>query len=645
MAQSIIKQGWITKQGGSFKSWKKRLFVLYPTKIAYFTNKKNFQKRNEKGQIPIQGARAAEYTWEKTKRSHKGKFYFQIYHDTGRVYIVSSTSEIDRKDWITKINTTSEKFRKQNKQKYGVGDIQFLEEIGRGAFGSVSKALYSSTKEIVAIKKVPIDENDDEIEELVKEIAIMKNLINPNIVRYYDTYFMETHLWIVMEYCGGGSLDDIIKLTKTTLNEDQIISVVKSALEGLAYLNKKNKMHRDIKAGNILMSDECVAKLTDFGVSAQVTESKKRNTVIGTPYWMPPEMIQEVGYGLNGDIWSLGITILEMAEGEPPLTNIHPMRAIFLIPNRPAPTFKEPKKWSKGLNDLLKQCLQKDPDLRPTADKLLLHPIFKRCKSTKQTFSELIEKSKILREKKKKKKKKNSSSSRSGTTSTSGSGSGSGSETSSGTDSGTGTTSSSGTGSGTTSSSENEDNVGYGTTVIKKVSKSRTSSGSGSGTGSGTTSSSGDNGYGYGTTVIKKKDSSTESSSSSSDSDDEIDGFSTTVIKPKKVKKKKTKEDEQPDFMKHVQKEQSAKRKKDLLSAEQLEEQATKEILQNYNELGEMELKSLLLMIKKQMNKEINLINERFNQKMDPIRILIKQKKEKEKKLTTSQWSPLYSKK
>ncbi|KAJ3436809.1 serine/threonine-protein kinase hippo [Anaeramoeba flamelloides] len=273
--------------------------------------------------------------------------------------------------------------------------FEIVDKLGEGSYGSVHQAI-TKTGQIVAIKKVPIEEDIDSI---IKEISIMKQCDHHRLVKYYDSYFLDNELWIVMEYCGGGSVADIIEFSEVTFNEDQIASIVKSILEGLVYFHSQKKIHRDIKAGNVLLTDSGEAKLCDFGVSGQLSDNMaKRKTVIGTPYWMAPEIIQEVGYDYKVDIWSLGITILELAEGQPPLSEIHPLRAIFLIPNNPSPTFQNQTKWSKNCLDFLSKCLQKDPNERWGAQELLKHPFIVNAKSTKKTLAALIEKTKISKQ-------------------------------------------------------------------------------------------------------------------------------------------------------------------------------------------------------------------------------------------------------
>ncbi|XP_015254143.1 PREDICTED: serine/threonine-protein kinase 4-like [Cyprinodon variegatus] len=256
--------------------------------------------------------------------------------------------------------------------------LDVLEKLGEGSYGCVFKANHKETGEIVAIKQVPVE---SDLQEIIKEISIMQQCNSPHVVRYYGSYFKNSDLWIVMEYCGGGSVLDIIRLRNKTLSEDEIATVLHSTLKGLEYLHFMRKIHRDIKAGNILLNTEGQAKLADFGVAGQLTDTMaKRNTVIGTPFWMAPEVIQEIGYNCGADIWSLGITAIEMAEGKPPYADIHPMRAIFMIPTNPPPTFRNPDHWSPDFLDFVKKCLVKNPENRATATQLLQHPFIKSAK-------------------------------------------------------------------------------------------------------------------------------------------------------------------------------------------------------------------------------------------------------------------------
>ncbi|XP_028027806.1 serine/threonine-protein kinase 3 isoform X2 [Bombyx mandarina] len=268
-------------------------------------------------------------------------------------------------------------------------------KLGEGSYGSVYKALHKESGQVLAIKQVPVD---TDLQEIIKEISIMQQCDSPYVVKYYGSYFKNTDLWIVMEYCGAGSVSDIMRLRKKTLSEDEIATILCDTLKGLEYLHRRRKIHRDIKAGNILLNTEGHAKLADFGVAGQLTDTMaKRNTVIGTPFWMAPEVIQEIGYDCVADIWSLGITALEMAEGKPPYGDIHPMRAIFMIPTKPPPSFREPDQWSSEFIDFVSQCLIKNPEDRATAEFLLAHEFIGNAKQP-SILSTMIAEARELRE-------------------------------------------------------------------------------------------------------------------------------------------------------------------------------------------------------------------------------------------------------
>lgn len=257
--------------------------------------------------------------------------------------------------------------------------FDIISKLGEGSYGSVFKALHKDSKQILAIKQVPVD---TDLQEIIKEISIMQQCDSPYVVKYYGSYFKNTDLWIVMEYCGAGSVSDIMRLRKKILTEEEIGTILCDTLKGLEYLHLRKKIHRDIKAGNILLNNEGHAKLADFGVAGQLTDTMaKRNTVIGTPFWMAPEVIQEIGYDCVADIWSLGITALEMAEGKPPYGDIHPMRAIFMIPTKPPPTFRDSELWSPQFIDFVSRCLVKSPEKRATASELLHSDFIANCKS------------------------------------------------------------------------------------------------------------------------------------------------------------------------------------------------------------------------------------------------------------------------
>ncbi|CAB3399892.1 unnamed protein product [Caenorhabditis bovis] len=272
-----------------------------------------------------------------------------------------------------------------NRQPEEVFDI--VGKLGEGSYGSVHKAIHKETNHILAIKKVPVD---TDLQEIIKEISIMQQCKSKYVVKYYGSYFKNSDLWIVMEYCGAGSVSDIMRARRKPLSEQEISAVLRDTIKGLQYLHDLKKIHRDIKAGNILLNTDGCAKLADFGVAGQLTDTMaKRNTVIGTPFWMAPEVIEEIGYDTKADIWSLGITAIEMAEGRPPYSDIHPMRAIFMIPTKPPPTFKKADEWSTEFNDFIKCCLVKKPDERKTASKLCEHPFILNA-SPSELLQEMI---------------------------------------------------------------------------------------------------------------------------------------------------------------------------------------------------------------------------------------------------------------
>ncbi|EKX51664.1 hypothetical protein GUITHDRAFT_66089, partial [Guillardia theta CCMP2712] len=263
------------------------------------------------------------------------------------------------------------------------------EKIGEGSFGSVYRAIDNKTGQNVAVKILP---SDSDMSPLEREIEILKQCDSPYIVRYLGSYIKDNDLWISMEYCNAGSVSDVMEAMNITLDEDQISSICRAALCGLEYLHGQRKIHRDIKAANIMLNDKGEAKLADFGVAARYSSTySKRNTVVGTPFWMAPEVIQMADYDGLADIWSLGITAIEMAEGAPPRADMHPFRAIFLIPKSEPPTLKEPERWSPEFNEFLSMCLEKDPSLRPNPTHLLQHPFVKKGENKHNLLASLVQ--------------------------------------------------------------------------------------------------------------------------------------------------------------------------------------------------------------------------------------------------------------
>ncbi|KAF7696912.1 mitogen-activated protein kinase kinase kinase kinase 6 [Silurus meridionalis] len=256
-------------------------------------------------------------------------------------------------------------------------DYELIHRIGSGTYGDVFKARDIRTSVIAAIKVVKLDAGDD-ISSIQQEITMMKDCMHKNIVAYFGSYLRNNKLWICMEFCGGGSLQDIYHVTGP-LKERQIAYVCRETLQGLHYLHLMGKMHRDIKGANILLTERGDVKLADFGVAAEINASiVKRKSFIGTPYWMAPEVAaveRKGGYNQLCDIWAVGITAIELAELQPPMFDLHPMRALMLMSKSSfqPPKLRDKTKWSREFHCFIKMTLTKSPRKRPTAEKLLQH--------------------------------------------------------------------------------------------------------------------------------------------------------------------------------------------------------------------------------------------------------------------------------
>ncbi|CAB9501289.1 TRAF2 and NCK-interacting protein kinase [Seminavis robusta] len=266
-------------------------------------------------------------------------------------------------------------------------DLEILSALGEGSFGAVYKANHIPTGATVAVKVIPnAGSNPSEDEKIKGEIDILSRCDSPYIVGYFECFIKPPtnkpgEMWIVMQLCEGGSMVDLIEASAGfLLPEDCVRAVCASIVLGLEYLHGvANVCHRDIKCGNVLLTQDGHVKLADFGVSAELTNTiNKRKTVVGSPYWMAPEVIRESHYDGRADVWSLGITAIEMAEGAPPHSNLHPLRAIFVIPTKPAPTLADPDNWSPEMLDFVRCCCQKDPNQRHDSALLSAHPFVKQ---------------------------------------------------------------------------------------------------------------------------------------------------------------------------------------------------------------------------------------------------------------------------
>ena len=253
---------------------------------------------------------------------------------------------------------------------------KILQKVGQGNYGSVYKIQNIKSGQILAAKICKIESNNSE--SFKREINMLKQCDSPYILKYYASYIKKNMIWIVLEFCDGGSILDIMRITNEFYTEKEIASIIKMVLKGLQFLHAQKKIHRDIKAGNILLTDEGVVKLGDFGVSAQLTDSiSKKISKIGTPYWMSPEVISQKSYDSKCDIWSLGITCIELAEGEPPYSEVRTFLVMKKILNNPPKGLTKPELWSNDFNDFVQKCLIINPEQRPTAAQLLNHNFIK----------------------------------------------------------------------------------------------------------------------------------------------------------------------------------------------------------------------------------------------------------------------------
>jgi len=257
--------------------------------------------------------------------------------------------------------------------------IKREKKLGEGAGGTVYVCVDTRTKERCAVKVSPMSD----LENIKNEIAMHALSTHENIVGYKETIAWQEELWILLEYMAGGALTDVLG-RGVPWKESCIAYVCRESLKGLAFMHRHHRLHRDIKSDNILVDHQGNVKLADFGFAVGLTEEEnKRKSVVGTPYWMAPELIRGLEYDAKVDVWSMGITAIEMADGEPPLIDEQPLRALLLITIQPPPTLEVKDKWSNQFNHFLKRCLMTRPEQRASCEQLLMHPFIKTaCESS-----------------------------------------------------------------------------------------------------------------------------------------------------------------------------------------------------------------------------------------------------------------------
>ncbi|GIK00531.1 protein kinase [Aspergillus viridinutans] len=328
------------------------------------------KQTTQKGNVPDSVRQAEAALTKKAEPRHKEV----------RMSAMSENEVMDRLRSVVSKDNPNESYSKQRKIGQGASGSVYVARVKEHAVSPVARELYRQygPRCQVAIKQMDL-RSQPRKELIVNEIIVMKDSQHANIVNFLDSFLQEqsNELWVVMEFMEGGALTDVID-NNPVIQEDQIATICAETCKGLAHLHGQNIIHRDIKSDNVLLDRAGHVKITDFGFCAKLTESKnKRATMVGTPYWMAPEVVKQKEYGPKVDCWSLGIMAIEMIESEPPYLNEEPLKALYLIATNGTPRLKKPEKLSRELKSFLSVCLCVDVNSRATADELLDHDFLK----------------------------------------------------------------------------------------------------------------------------------------------------------------------------------------------------------------------------------------------------------------------------
>lgn len=397
-------QGHLTKQGHIVRNWKTRWFILQHNKLFYFKEPPTKWITKPTGSIYLNGCSV-----QAVSKGNSRPYCMELQEKgSSKVYLISARAQEELDTWIKWIEDASVKTESEpNNVKHNLhvetdSSLNFsldqlissgdpytfytdFESIGKGGLAiGVYAARDVRTNLKVAIKVMPITAKN--LRYIIPEMINHKSMSHPNVVDFIDAYYVpeEKQLWVVLEYMTKGNLTKVLCPSNevfVSFDEWKISFVSREVMKALQYLHDKDRIHRDIKSDNVLIGTQGEVKLADFGFVAQLTEKRRnRQTVVGTPYWMAPELIDGFPYGKEVDVWSLGILIIEMAEGLPPYYSHTPKKATQLISQQGVPPLKDKKKWTPEFLDFLDRCLTYDPQQRATVDELLDHPFIIKYK-------------------------------------------------------------------------------------------------------------------------------------------------------------------------------------------------------------------------------------------------------------------------